>query len=102
MKSLLLIALTLSITACSSVSRQPEDSTATSNQTGSTTGTYASEPAPVYEGTGSDSIGTSQSSTLRDDRNYRESTTTTCVDRSGRSYYSTDAGYAACRNSMKR
>ena len=94
MKSLLLIALTLSITACSSVSRQPEDTTATSNQTGSTTGAYASEPAPLYEGTSSsDSIGTSQSATDR---------RTTCVDHSGRSYYSTDAGYAACRNSMKR
>jgi hypothetical protein len=113
MKSLLVLALTIFLSVA--YANRPDDTATTGSpaQTGSATGTYSSEAPPANDTSGSDTVGTAQSSTssMRDTdklnrrrghRNYSNGTTTNCVDREGHTYGPNDTGFSACRDSMRK
>jgi hypothetical protein len=107
MKSMLLLILTISLSTPTAFAYTTNGRATTGSPaaTGSTTGSYGSEAAPVNDTVGSDSVGSTQSSTTRRDTTMKSNRKTApyanCIDRTGRTYGSTDAGYSACRSTMK-
>lgn len=91
MKTLMALILAFSLTSAFANTPKNKVTTGSAATTGSQTGTFASEAAPV-----NDTVGTGQAATVR-----RERAATDCVDRDGQVFAKGDVGYTSCRAHMR-
>jgi hypothetical protein len=107
-----LIAFALALTLTQAYANNPETQIGSPAETGTATGTYGSEAPPANDTSGVDTVRTHQSSTRRGrdtdklnrhrrSRMEKDAATTSCVDREGKTYGTSDAGFVACRDSMR-